>query len=224
MNKQISELIESIRELEDELEVELAKRREELRFQIVGRKVRFEQEILEQHRALKTRLSRYIVEARPLVALTAPFIYVLIIPFLLLDLLVSVYQFICFPVYGIPKVRRQNHMIFDRHQLGYLNALEKFNCFYCSYGNGLISYVREIAARTEQYWCPIKHARRLSGAHARYSNFLDYGDAQNYHDQLENIRCDFDSKSSKKRAAKSTARHGKSDQAPANDKEKRNHA
>ena len=191
MNKQISELIESIRELEDELEIELAKRREELRFKIIGRKVRFEQEILEQHRALKTRLSRYIVEARPLVVLTAPFIYVLIIPFLMLDLLVSLYQFVCFPVYGIPKVRRQDHMIFDRHRLGYLNIIEKFNCFYCSYGNGLISYVREIAARTEQYWCPIKHARRVAGAHSHYSHFLDYGDAASYHDKLGEVRCDF---------------------------------
>jgi len=201
MNRQISELIENIRELEDELEVELAKRREELRFKIIGRKVRFEQEILEQHRALKTRLSRYIIEARPLVALTAPLIYLLILPFLLLDLLVSLYQFVCFPVYGIPKVRRQDHMIFDRHRLAYLNALEKFNCFYCAYGNGLISYVREIAARTEQYWCPIKHAQRVSGAHSRYGNFLDYGDAESYHDNLDEVRCDFDKSKKRKKPA-----------------------
>ena len=199
MNKQIGDLIESIRELEDELEIELAKRREELRFKIIGRKVRFEQEILEQHRALKTRLSRYIIEARPLVALTAPFIYALIIPFLLLDLLVTLYQLVCFPVYGIPKVRRQDHLIFDRHRLAYLNALEKFNCFYCAYGNGLISYVREIAARTEQYWCPIKHARRVSGAHSHYSHFLDYGDAESYHDRLDEVRCDFDKPRRKKK-------------------------
>jgi len=192
MKKQISELINSIRELEDELEIELAKRRQELHFKIIGRKVRFEQEILEQHRALKTRLSRYVVETRPLVALTAPFIYVVIVPFLLLDLFVSIYQFICFPVYGIPKVRRRDHMVFDRHRLGYLNMLEKFNCFYCSYGNGLISYVREIAARTEQYWCPIKHANRVSGVHAHYGNFLDYGDADSYRSKLENVRCDFE--------------------------------
>ena len=210
MNRQISELIESIRELEDELEIELAKRREELRFKIIGRKVRFEQEILEQHRALKTRLSRYIVEARPLVVLTAPFIYVLIIPFLMLDLLVSLYQFVCFPVYGIPKVRRQDHMIFDRHRLGYLNIIEKFNCFYCAYGNGLISYVREIAARTEQYWCPIKHAQRVAGAHSHYSHFLDYGDAESYHDKLDEVRCDFD-KPKRKKPAEKIAKKDKKD-------------
>lgn len=199
MNKQINELINNIRELEDELEIELGKRREELRFKIIGRKVRFEQEILEQHRALKTQLTRYIVEARPLVALSAPIIYMLIIPFLILDMMVSLYQSICFPIYGIPKVRRRDHMIFDRHRLGYLNLLEKFNCFYCSYGNGLLSYIREIAARTEQYWCPIKHARRVSGVHAHYSSFLDYGDAESYKENLEDVRCDF-KKTSKKEA------------------------
>jgi hypothetical protein len=191
MNTNISALIEHIQELEEDLELELAKRREELRFEIIGRKVRFEQEVLEQHRELKTRLSRYIAEARPSVVLTAPLIYALIIPFALLDLLVSLYQAICFPVYGIPKVERRDHMLFDRHRLGYLNAIEKLNCWYCSYGNGLLSYVREIAARTEQYWCPIKHARRVSGLHSRYSTFLDYGDADAYHDKFEEVRCAF---------------------------------
>lgn len=198
MNRQINDLIEKIRELEDELEAELQQRRDELRFQLIGHKVRFEQEVLERHRALKTHLLRYIAETRPLVALTAPFIYALFIPFLLVDLMASIYQLVCFPIYGIPKVRRRDHMIYDRHQLAYLNLLERFNCFYCSYANGLISYVREIAARTEQYWCPIKHARRLAGAHQRYSHFLDYGDAEGYHDHLEDIRCDFSKRKRRK--------------------------
>lgn len=201
MNENISRLIENIRALEDELEHELNQRREELRFELIGRKVRFEQEILERHKQLKTRLTRYIVEARPLVVLTAPFIYIIILPMLLLDLLVYLYQLICFPIYGIPKVRRQNHFIFDRHRLGYLNLMEKFNCFYCSYGNGLIAYVREIAARTEQYWCPIKHARRVAGSHARYSHFLDYGDAEAWNHDLNAVRCDFGHKKNKKKIA-----------------------
>lgn len=108
---------------------------------------------------------------------TAPVIYSLIFPLLLLDLFVTIYQAICFPVYGIAKVRRHDYLIFDRYHLGYLNALEKLNCAYCSYANGLIAYVREIAGRTEQYWCPIKHARRVVGAHQYYAQFHDFGDA-----------------------------------------------
>ena len=102
--------------------------------------------------------------------------------FCVLDFFVSVFQAVCFPIYGIAKIRRADYFVFDRHHLAYLNALEKLNCAYCSYANGLIAYTREIAARTEQYWCPIKHARRVIGTHARYALFDDYGDAEGYQD------------------------------------------
>jgi hypothetical protein len=101
-----------------------------------------------------------------------------------LDLLVMIYQAVCFPIYGIPKVRRGDYFAFDRAHLAYLNAIEKFNCAYCTYANGVIAYVREVASRTEEYWCPIKHARRVVGTHARYSGFEDFGDAEAYHGQL----------------------------------------
>ena len=84
-------------------------------------------------------------------------------------------------------MRRRDYLVFDRHHLAYLNALEKLNCAYCSYANGLIAYVREIASRTEQYWCPIKHARRLIGAHANYATFEDYGDAEGYQRRLAEL-------------------------------------
>ena len=187
MNHRIAALIEKIQVLESELEAELAKRRADLRFGLEKGEALFEEEVLRRHRELKTRLSTYILKAPPLVILTAPFIYALIIPFVLLDLFVTVYQFICFPIYGIPKVRRSNYLVFDRHHLAYLNILEKLNCAYCSYGNGLIAYVREIASRTEQYWCPIKHARRLIGAHARYAVFADYGDADGFKKSLQHF-------------------------------------
>jgi hypothetical protein len=115
-------------------------------------------------------------------------IYLTIIPFVLLDLGVSVYQLICFRVYRIPIVNRRNYLLFDRRELGYLNWFEKFNCSFCSYGNGVISYAREIAARTEQYWCPIKHSRRIIGEHERYSTFADYGDAAAYQADLAELR------------------------------------
>ena len=133
-------------------------------------------------------LLRYVLGSRPLILLTAPVIYSMVLPLLLLDLLFSLYQLICFPVYGIVKVRRSDYLIFDRNQLAYLNLVERLNCAYCSYGNGVIAYAREIAARTEQYWCPIKHARRMQGAHARYPEFVDYGDAEAYRSELAALR------------------------------------
>jgi len=177
MGTLITELNDKIATLEIELEVELAKRRAELHVGLEKGRVAFEEEILRRHRELRTKLSHYILRAHPLIVLTAPVIYSLIFPLLLLDLFVTVYQAVCFPVYGIAKVRRGDYLIFDRYHLGYLNALEKLNCAYCSYANGLLSYVREIAGRTEQYWCPIKHARRVIGAHSHYAQFHDFGDA-----------------------------------------------
>ena len=188
MNPQVATLIDKMRSLEAELEAELAKHRAELRVGLEKGRAIFEDEILRRHRELRTRLSAYILAARPLVVITAPVIYSVIVPLVLLDLFITLYQAVCFPVYGIPKVRRRDYLVFDRHHLAYLNALEKLNCAYCSYANGLIAYVREIASRTEQYWCPVKHARRLIGAHTYYAAFEDYGDAEGYRRRLEELR------------------------------------
>ena len=188
MRPRIASIAAKIRSLEDELDSEIAERRAELRFTIHQRKVRFEEEVQRRHRELKTRLLRYVLGARPLFVITAPVIYSVAIPLLLLDLFATAYQAICFPVYGIGKVDRSKYLAFDRRHLAYLNALEKLNCEYCSYANGLIAYVREIAARTEQYWCPIKHAIRVRATHEHYRRFLDYGDAKAYRDELQDLR------------------------------------
>jgi len=70
----------------------------------------------------------------------------------------------------------------------YLNAIEKVNCVYCGYANGVLAYVREIAGRTEQYWCPIRHAKPVREAHAHYLEFVDFGDAEGYHRRLPMLR------------------------------------
>ena len=184
MNAAIAELAQKIRTLEDELELQMALARAELHVRIEDGRIAFEQAVLRRHREMKMHLLRYLLGARPLIVLTAPVIYALIVPLLLLDLFISLYQFVCFPVYGIAKVRRRDYFAFDRRYLGYLNVLEKLNCAYCSYANGLLAYVREIASRTEQYWCPIKHARKLMGVHPRYGEFAEFGDAQGYRDEL----------------------------------------
>ncbi|HET6489363.1 MAG TPA: hypothetical protein VFG28_06330 [Syntrophales bacterium] len=194
MTHRIDELIQKIRELEEEMEIEFKTRREEFQFVIEEKRVRFAEEVARQQRRLKTGLYRYISRAHPLNILTAPVIYSGFVPFLLLDLFLWVYQRACFPIYGIPRVRRSEFLVFDRTDLPYLNAVERFNCFYCSYANGLAGYVREIAARTEQYWCPIKHARRIRAAHDRYPRFFEYGDAESYRKGLERLRKEYEEK------------------------------
>jgi hypothetical protein len=160
-------------------------------YELRNGKVWFSKEIQREHDKLKTSLVRYVLQSRFLAILTAPFIYAVIIPFVLLDLFVSVYQAVCFPVYGIPKARRRDYIAIDRNKLRYLNVVEGLNCMYCSYGNGVLAYAVEIAGRTEQHWCPIRHARRVQNTHDRYAHFLPYGDASTYREQIEKVRCDF---------------------------------
>lgn len=187
MNSIVSDLLERMKALELQLEAELARQHAQLKIGLENGRIAFEEEILRRHRETKTRLTTYLRQARPMVVITAPLIYAMIIPFVLVDLFVSVYQAICFPVYKIEKVRRRNYLIFDRHHLAYLNVLEKFNCAFCSYCNGVIGYAREIAGRTERHWCPIKHARRATGAHEHYNRFLEYGDAEAYRAEVARI-------------------------------------
>jgi len=195
MTSPIDTILRNMRDLELELEAELAKKRAGLRFGLERGKVLFEQEVVRRHRDLRTSLGRYLFTARPLVVLTAPIIYSVIVPFAVADLWVSIYQAICFRVYGVPQVKRSGYMVFDRAGLAYLNALEKVNCAYCSYVNGVIAYVREVGARTEQYWCPIKHARRVLGVHPRYHAFEDYGEGERYHEHLSRLRAELGAES-----------------------------
>ena len=188
MNPKISDLMARIQHMELEIEHEMKRRRAELQADFEETRVRFEQEVLEQQRRFKTGVLAYLLTANWLTLLTAPVIYALAVPILLLDLSITVYQHICFRAYGLPRVKRGNYFVFDRAHLAYLNLIEKVNCAYCSYGNGVMAYGREVVARTEQYWCPIKHARKIMAAHPYYTGFVDFGDAQSYKDELEILR------------------------------------
>ncbi|MDD5303713.1 MAG: hypothetical protein PHS14_11470 [Elusimicrobia bacterium] len=190
MSHKIDELILRMRELQEELEQEFRKRRDEFHYIIVDRRVRFAEEVARQQRRFKTGLIRYFAEAQIANILTAPVIYAGLVPMILLDVFLFCFQTLCFPIYGIAKVRRADYLVFDRQDLPYLNLVEKFNCFYCSYGNGLAGIFREVAARTEQYWCPIKHARRIIASHEHYPRFFEYGDADSYSKGLERLRAD----------------------------------
>ena len=107
------------------------------------------------------------------------------IPFAIIDAWASLYQAICFRAYRITRVKRSRYLIFDRQQLAYLNGIQAINCAFCSYANGVIAYVREIGSRTEQYWCPIKHALRITDPHYQ---FLEYGDAEGYQARIQQFR------------------------------------
>lgn len=192
----LEEILSRLQTMQAELELEidrlLQEKRRQFHYTLQQGKVRFEQGFKALQRQQRIGLWRYIRDARLAHILSAPIIYSVIIPLLFLDLMITLYQHICFRIYGIPLVVRSEYMRVDRLQLSYLNALEKLNCLYCSYGNGLIEYCREISGRTEQYWCPIKHARRTPDPHQRMDHFVDYGDAESYKKRLTELRKSWD--------------------------------
>ena len=188
MNARIDQILSQMAALEAELRTAVHDQESRMFFQIKGKRVEFERSVRQAHQKLRKNFFRWLVTNRPQNLITGPLIYGMVIPLLMLDACVSFYQWACFPIYGIAKVRRADYLVFDRRHLGYLNFIEKFHCTYCEYGNGLMGYMAEILARTEQYFCPIKHAHKILGTHARYQRFLEYGDAQDYETRLEAYR------------------------------------
>ncbi len=186
------EILKKIKQLQQQLEHEIealaAKKQAEFQYTLKKGQVIFTKNIRKLQQRYHVGILPYILRAKPSFILTAPIIYSVILPLLLLDLAVLIYQHTCFRVYGIPIVSRKDYIIIDRHHLSYLNGIEKINCMYCGYGNGLIAYTREVFARTEQYWCPIKHAKRSLDTHHYTGRFIDYGDAELYRKQLNKLR------------------------------------
>ena len=188
MSARVSEILAEIRRLEDELEEAIETQEVRFFYRIEGTKIRFEKTVKDAHLKLRVGILSWLSDSSPRNIITAPLIYAMIIPFALLDAAVSGYQFICFPLYRIPKVRRGKYIVIDRQGLSYLNGIEKFNCMYCGYANGVIAYAREIAARTEQYWCPVKHAHKILDPHRRYARFADFGDSEDFHRHVDDMR------------------------------------
>ncbi|MHB1082908.1 MAG: hypothetical protein ACYC67_26165 [Prosthecobacter sp.] len=192
MNEKIDTLLEKMSLLEKEILRELQKKELEFFYEVRQGKIRFTEEARARHKMLVKRFSTYIRESRFWTIVTGPVIWAGILPIAILDLFMVVYQSICFPVYGIPKVKRGDYIRLDRRHLAYLNWAEKLNCEYCGYANGVLACATEIAARTEQYWCPIKHALRMKSMHSRYRHFFEYGDAEHYRQQIETVRRSFE--------------------------------
>lgn len=116
--------------------------------------------------------------------LSAPFIWLPLVAVIFLDILGEIYHQICFPIYGIEKVKRSAYIqIMDRSRLQYLNPLEKLGCMYCGYVNGALLYFKEIAGRTEKYWCGIMHESKPGvkvQAHQLAADFVPYGNKEKF--------------------------------------------
>jgi len=52
----------------------------------------------------------------------------------------------------------------------------------------LMQYAAAIASRTELYFCPIKHAKKIAYKHEHYDDYLLYGDEEDYQEKLKTLR------------------------------------
>ena len=136
----------------------------------------------------KVGILEYVSDANLIFIFTMPFIYSLIIPVVILHLFIEVYQRVCFPIYGIKLVNFKDYFNLDRVKICYLNWFEKFNCLYCDYANGCFAYVVEVAARTEKFWCPIKHDNKRKNTHDHYDNFVEYSDGEGFRKNKKDLK------------------------------------
>ena len=188
MENEIDALVHRLVSLEDELERKLEAQRTDLHYRLEKKRAVFEEEVIRQHKLIKTGLLTFLRHSPFATLVVAPAVYGLIVPIVILDLGVTVFQLICFTAWGMARIERSDYVIVDRHRLAYLNGIQKLNCLYCGYANGVIAYAREAASRSEQFWCPIKHALRVRTPHRRYRSFLDYGDGEGFRAQLDRLR------------------------------------
>jgi len=118
--------------------------------------------------------------------LSGPFIYMMIIPIVIMDIFLETYHRICFPLYGIPVVRRRDYVKIDRVKLSFLKWNQKINCLYCGYANGLLNYGAKIAGETERYWCGMQHKKEANFVEQPHQHdFLPYGDEEKYREFME---------------------------------------
>ena len=188
MNDKIRELLEEIEEMKIKLSEEIDKQESHISYQIKNGYVTFEKEVMARQKENMKNLLSWFREVPLLHLLSSPIIYAMIIPAALLDIILFIYQQIIFRIYKFQFIKRSDYMLFDHQYLGYLNPIEKLNCLYCSYFNGLMLYASAIAGRTELYFCPIKHAKKIIAQHQYYDQYLSYGDEEDYQRKIKELR------------------------------------
>jgi len=188
MSDKIKEMIEEIEAMKVKLGEEIAQQEKDISYEIQNGYVRFEKDVLDKQKENMKNLLAWFREIPLLHLLTSPLIYGMIIPAILLDVILFFYQQIIFRIYKFESLKRSDYIIFDRQYLGYLNSIEKFNCMYCSYFNGLMHYASAIASRTELYFCPIRHAKKVAYQHEYYDELFEYGLGNDYQEKLKSLR------------------------------------
>ncbi len=186
MQQTIRDILKKIESLNQDLRIEYDKMAEKYGFSFEEKRVIFLEEMRKRNRNMKLPTWKFpisLMNVRQIIAI--PFILGMIFPSVILDVCITIYHTIAFPLYGIPRVKRSEYIIFDRRFLDYLNIIQKVQCLYCSYVNGLFAYSVEIAGRTERYWCPLKAAHKPKFSHGWYQDFADYGNPEEWKEKYQ---------------------------------------
>lgn len=132
----------------------------------------------------------FLLRLRPINIITGPLIYGMVVPLVFLDLSVWVYQYVCFPIYKIPRIERAQFNAFDRQELRYLDWVSKVHCSYCAYAMGVAAFGSAVIAATEAYFCPIKHQHKLQTTQASAVPYVDFEEPEgfDFDSRLEALR------------------------------------
>ena len=191
MSDKIKEMIEEIEAMKVKLGEEIAQQEKDISYEIQNGYVQFEKEVLDKQKENMKNLLAWFRDIPLLHLLASPLVYGMLIPAILFDIILFIYQQVAFRIFKFKFIKRSDYIRFDRQYLGYLNSIEKLNCLYCSYFNGLMQYAAAIAGRTELYFCPIKHAKKVAYEHEYYDAFFRYGEEDEYQKKLEALRKEF---------------------------------
>jgi len=188
MNDKIREILEEIEAMKVKLSEEIAEQEKHISYEIHNGYIRFEKDVFEKQKENMKNLLAWFREIPLLHLLSSPIIYAMIIPAVLLDIILFIFQQVIFRIYKFKFIKRSDYIIYDHQYLGYLNPIEKLNCLYCSYFNGLMQYAAAIASRTELFFCPIKHAKKVAYEHDHYLKYFEYGEGDDYQSKLKKLR------------------------------------
>jgi hypothetical protein len=171
MSPHVERIVRHLRKAEEDLAREVEQQEERWHYRVHRGRVWFDREVRHAHRRLRQGIPAYIREGSFLSLLTAPVIYSLMVPLVLLDVWVTMYQWVCFPIYGIARVPRRAYFVIDRHKLAYLNGMEKVNCTFFDYGDAE-GYRRDLTALRHtlrgQAGVTGSHLKRRGDDHRQY--------------------------------------------------------
>ena len=113
MSTYVERFVEHIQEAEHELALEAAAQQRRWHYRMHRGRVWFDHEAREAQRRLKQGILQFLWQGSFFNLVTAPAIYSLLVPRLVLDAWVTPYQWTCFPIYGVARVRRRRYGVFD---------------------------------------------------------------------------------------------------------------